>query len=471
MASSKTLNVKNLSALGAERLAELIMELAQGDAAMKRRLRLELAGQSGGADAAAEIRKRIATIAKSKSFIDWHKVKAVAKDLDAQRKAIISHVAPSQPAEAYELLWRFLGLASSIYARCDDSSGTVGVIFGQAVEDMGEIAPQARVSATRMADHVYDAVFANDYGQFDDLIAVMAKALGSDGLTLLKAKLEQSSQSQPSVDRKVIAISERGPAYDVRYRNRRVQIALAEIADVMGDVDGYASLYTEAEQANPAVAATIAERLLAAGRSKEALEALKRANPEMRDGSRWPEWERMWIEALEAAGMTEDAQRERWQAFDQSLQPEYLKAYLKRLPDFDDIEAEEKALVHASQFPDFHQGLSVLIEWPALDKAAEMVMARHEELNGDHYWFLNQAADALEKRHPLAATLLLRSMIDFALEMGRSKRYPHAARHLQSCAHLAGKITSFGGHSDHETYLADLKARHGRKAAFWNAPT
>jgi hypothetical protein len=115
--------------------------------------------------------------------------------------------------------------------------------------------------------------------------------------------------------------------------------------------------------------------------------------------------------------------------------------------------------------------LSVLIEWPALDKAAEMVMARHEELNGDHYWFSNQAADALEKCHPLAATLLLRSMIDFALEMGRSKRYPHAARHLQSCAHLAGKITSFGGHSDHETYLAYLKARHGRKAAFWNAPT
>jgi hypothetical protein len=312
MASSKTLNAKNLSALGAERLAELIMELAQGDAAMKRRLRLELAGQSGGADAAAEIRKRIATIAKSKSFIDWHKVKAVAKDLDAQRKAIISHVAPSQPAEAYELLWRFLGLASSIHARCDDSSGTVGVIFGQAIEDMGEIAPQARVSATRMADHIYDAVFANDYGQFDDLIPVMAKALGSDGLALLKAKLEQSSQSQPSTDRKVIAISTRGPVYDdyaARYRNRRVQIALAEIADAMGDVDGYAALYPEAEQANPAVAAAIAERLLEAGRSSEALEALKRANPEMRDGSRWPEWERVWIEALEAAGMTEDAQR------------------------------------------------------------------------------------------------------------------------------------------------------------------
>jgi len=48
MASDKTLNAKNLAALGAERLAELLLELAQGDAASKRHLRLELATRSGG---------------------------------------------------------------------------------------------------------------------------------------------------------------------------------------------------------------------------------------------------------------------------------------------------------------------------------------------------------------------------------------------------------------------------------------
>ncbi|WP_313805787.1 DUF6880 family protein [Sphingobium sp.] len=38
MASEKTVNVKNLAALGAERLAELLLDLAQGDAPMKRQL-------------------------------------------------------------------------------------------------------------------------------------------------------------------------------------------------------------------------------------------------------------------------------------------------------------------------------------------------------------------------------------------------------------------------------------------------
>jgi len=114
MASDKTLNSKNLAGLGAERLAELLLELTAGDAAAKRRLRLELASRSGGADVALEVRKRLATIGKSRSFVDWQKVRVLAADLDMQREAILKHIAPTRPAEAFELLWRLLELAPSI---------------------------------------------------------------------------------------------------------------------------------------------------------------------------------------------------------------------------------------------------------------------------------------------------------------------------------------------------------------------
>ena len=104
MASDKTLNAKNLAALGAERLAELLLELATGDAAAKRRLRLELASRSGGGDVAPEIRKRLTSIAKARSFVDWRKIRQRAADLDMQRTAIMSHVAPTKPAEALSSL-------------------------------------------------------------------------------------------------------------------------------------------------------------------------------------------------------------------------------------------------------------------------------------------------------------------------------------------------------------------------------
>ncbi|WP_429599600.1 DUF6880 family protein [Sphingomonas zeicaulis] len=477
MSSPKTLNATNLSALGAARLAELLLELAQGDAAMKRRLRLELASEAGGTDVAAEIRKRLVSIARSRSFLDWNKVRPLAQDLDTQRSAIMTHVAPTYPSEAFELLWRLLDMAPAIYERCDDSSGALGSVFSQALEDIGEVAAQARPDPVRLADRIYEALCANEYGQFDGLIPLMAKALGTNGLTMLKAKFGKLSAGKPasadSDSRKVVAIGTRGAIFEddyaARHQARLVQNALADIADAMGDVDGYAALHSEAEQANPAIAARIAERLLTSGRPQDALEALTRAEVGMGAGGHWPDWQRVRIDALDASGRIGDAQQERWQAFKRNLNKEYLKAFIKRLPDFDDIEAESQALAYAYRFPDFHQALSFLVEWPAIDDAARMILARHAELNGDHYWLLGPAAEAMEQHHPLAATLLLRAMIDFSLDKARYKRYPHAARHLQTCSHLDSKINDYAEHADHQTYMVGLKARHGRKSGFWNA--
>ncbi len=98
-----------------------------------------------------------------------------------------------------------------------------------------------------------------------------------------------------------------------------------------------------------------------------------------------------------------------------------------------------------------------------------LIAERHGELDGNHYWLLTPAADLLDQRYPLAATLMLRAMVDFALDKARSKRYGHAARHLQSCEYLSKRIDDWAGHPDHAAYLANLKLRHGRKAAFWDA--
>jgi hypothetical protein len=107
------------------------------------------------------------------------------------------------------------------------------------------------------------------------------------------------------------------------------------------------------------------------------------------------------------------------------------------------------------------------VSWPALDKAAALVTQRSSELNGDHYEILSPAADALTAKYPLAATLLLRAMIDFTLKKGRASRYRHAARHLAECASLASAIGDFGAVEPHEDYSNRLKQEHGRKTAFW----
>ncbi len=477
MASETTLNTKNLSALGAERLAELCIELATGNAAAKRRLRLELAGRSGSGDVVAEIRRRLTLIAKSRSFVDWRKIKPLAQDLDLQRTAIVSHLAPVNPSEAFDLLWRLLEIAPSIYERCDDSNGTISGVFALALNDLAVVAGHARVEASKLADRVFDAVRVNDYAQFDGLIASMAEALGKDGLGILKTKFELLESKPPAKadkdDRRVIGISTRGPIFEDDYERTRqgrlIQAALLQIADALGDVDGYAARFSAAERTNPAIAAEIAERLLNANRADEALAVLTAAKINLENGGHWPDWHRVSIDTLDALRRSDEAQAERWANFERGLNADYLRAFIKRLPDFDDEEAEHRALAHVAQFPSFHQALAFLIEWPAHGIAAELVLARHSELDGDHYGLLTPAADALEQRYPLAATLMLRAMIDFSLERARHSRYGHAARHLQTCEYMARLINDFGGHGDHDAYVAELRLRHGRKSGFWNA--
>ena len=143
MASNKTLSAKNLEALGAERLAALLIEISTGSATTKRRLRLALAGAPSPGEAAKEIRKRLTTIARSRAFIDWQTRKALVDDLEAQRRAIIDQVAKADPVEALDLTWRFLALANPLFERCDDSSGTVIGIFHEACSDLRPLAEAA----------------------------------------------------------------------------------------------------------------------------------------------------------------------------------------------------------------------------------------------------------------------------------------------------------------------------------------
>jgi hypothetical protein len=134
MAPKSTLNAKNLESLGAPRLAQLLLTLAQGDAAAKRVLRLALAEQRGPTEIAREVRKRLATIARSTSFLDGRQRNALLKELEQQRQAITGPIAEQDPALAVDLLWSFLE-------------------FHQATAELGVVAARAKADPQALADH------------------------------------------------------------------------------------------------------------------------------------------------------------------------------------------------------------------------------------------------------------------------------------------------------------------------------
>ena len=249
-------------------------------------------------------------------------------------------------------------------------------------------------------------------------------------------------------------------------KDRLVKMCLQEIAEAQGDTDAYIAQYSERDLARPDIAAEVAQLQLSQGQAEEALKTLTGADLTGHAFGQ-NDWDAAYIACLIALDRIDEAQSHRWERFSETLNPDLLRDYLKVLPDFDDIEAEDKAKAKALDFENLHLALMFFLDWSDLSCAARLIESRAEELDGDLYHILTPAAEALRERYPLAAVLLWRSMIDYALTEGRSTRYGHAADHLMDCAALDDEISDYGSFASHLSYLEDLRTRHDRKTSFW----
>lgn len=448
MAAKTTLNRRNLERLGAERLAALVLELSDGDAAAKRRVRLELAGHHDPDEVGRAIRKRWQTVARDAGLLDTESQRALGRDLAAHRRAVHDFVAPHRPAEAFDLLLRLVELRPPVFARCHWSDHRLLEVFEEAGSDLAELVATARPAPAPLAERLARLVATDGWHGGLDVVDAVAPALDADGRGRLRDRLEAARAEAPA-----------------RGSGHALVAALARLADLDGDVDAYVALFDAEARRAPPVAAEIARRLLAAGRVDDAAAALADVPA---GGPRWPERDRVEADVMEARGDAPGAQARRWAGFAETLDPDHLRAYLRRLPDFDDVEAEKRAFAVARAFPSLRAALVFLLKWPARREAAALVTARAEELDGDRWELLSPAADALGEKHPLAATLLRRAMIEATLTRERTTRYGHAARHWRECAALAERIDDFGRFETDEAFRRRIEAAHRRKVGFWS---
>lgn len=440
MAAKRTLNAGNLEALGAAALAQLLIEVSTGNAVIQRRLRLALAAAEGADGAAREVRKRLAAIARSSTFIDSAKRKALLADLEAQQQAISGPVASADPALAVELQVRLLELCDGVMDRCSDSTGAVISVFQRGVEAFASLAEAAGSSPTTVVEHAVELLQENGYGQFEGLIPALAPLLGEAGLH----QLEEALLERGGVDR----------------------FTMEQLVRGRGDLDAYLALFEPAQLTWPDTAAEVAGHLFRGGRAEQALAVLDQA-ANARRIMEAEHWHATRIAVLEALGRREEAQQQRWQVFTHTLSIPLLRAYLQGLDDFADVEAEERAFAVAEQHPDPLAALQFLVVWPSLPRAARLVISHAHRWDGDAYELYEPAAERLSADHPVAASLLLRSMAVFALSMGRSRRYRYAAEHLRQCERLEARIDDWQGFESHASFVGRLREAFGQTWSFW----
>jgi hypothetical protein len=162
MGAKTTLNANNLTALGVQRLAELLIEISTGSAAHKRRLRMELAGSTVAPRSSEKSEKRLSSIARAKTFIDWREVEHEDGSGISAEDHLRYH--PSHDtAGAFKLIWQFLAIPDPLFGRSDDGSGSFFQTFHQAGTDAGSIAKAAKIDADVLAEKIFKAFPYNTY--------------------------------------------------------------------------------------------------------------------------------------------------------------------------------------------------------------------------------------------------------------------------------------------------------------------
>lgn len=449
-AASKRLTAANLEAMGPERLAALLLELSDSQPNLKRRLRMELAAEVGAADLAAEIDKRLLSLDASKARVSWRKRGEMIVDLHGLRRVIALRLGALDAPAAMARLLAFLDLSDGLSLRVKDPKGELDAVFTAAAEDLAGLA-EATPAPLALAGPLADRLLRGRT-VWAGWLAIALPALGAEFGKALQASLQVVMEARPA--------------------HRPAPQILRAVADAAGDADAFIDTVPANLRVDPSTGAAIAGRLLAAGRVDEALKALAVSDPRNKGGRfglgrgdadvpGMSAWQEVYIDALDADGQVDAAQAERWAAFEQTLSPDPLRAYLKRLSDFDDVVAADRALEFAAAHRKFGVALDFLMEWPALPEASAMILTRRSEIEGEPEPLVAHA-NRLEGRYPLAALLLLRAALVAAL---RDKGLQDQAEAwLQDAESLASRIADLKGAESHDAFLAQLSAR---RASTW----
>jgi hypothetical protein len=386
-ASLKRVTAENLAQLGTARLAEILLEVADTRVELKRRLRMELAAEQGAEHLLPEIDRRLTLLANSRGAVSWRQRPAFIRDLDGVRGLIAGRLAALDLAAAQDRILTFLQLAPHAHLRLRDKDGGLEAVFARAAVDA--VTMWAQLSPSDGGGRLAEAILSQPvaWGRWGDT------ALGEANVSLAQAALAGLDGRTGHAFRPV----------------------LRSLADVAQDPDAFSVTFTPQEVRTPVAAAQIAARLLRAGRLDETREILEGAvEPGLvrraRGGHPTPdfEWESVWIDYLDAAGRTADAQAARWAAFERTLSTQRVRDYTRRLPDFEDVEAEDRIFGIAAKFPDADVALQFLMRWPALPAASSLIEARSEDLRLDPE-MAEAFARKLRKRFPASSKRLLRS--------------------------------------------------------------
>lgn len=438
---------QRLVQLGPDTLADALLGLASRDQAAYDVVGRMLAAPE---ENVKRFKAKLSGLKRLRRFIGWGESAAFARKLEALLADLEAGI--DDPCMGAQLVAAFYETDKKTLGSCDDSSGHVGDVYRYAAPRLFVGYASRCQDKDRLLDLVLKLNRDDDYGVRDALVDCAAEYLGEPGIRVMISRFEDLADKESDEHTK-------------RHWLGLVESLARQIKD--------APLFERAriaswDKLSTAACVDIARVYLESGDPRIALSWLERipADETFKDYER----DELLSEVYDRLGETEKQKDVAWRIFRRHRSADSLRTLLGVIGDEEReavIAGETVAILEKSALS--VSDAAFLVEVGRIDEAADYLLGRVGQLDGDFYEGLVPLAKNLEaKGRALAATVIYRALLDSILRRGQTKTYSHGARYLKKLDKLTESISDWGGLDDHSAYAQHLRQKHGRKSSFWS---
>ena len=435
-------------------LVAVLLELARSHEAVEARLaRLQLTDQPD--KLAAGFRKTLATWKRSRKFHGYGEASEYGRMLEAWLDQVERELLPNDPAAAHALFQDFIKADVSWFERADDSGGAIGEAVRAACRCWLRAAARCESSGTDWPDRLLALYLGDQYGARDELLRAANLLIDEAGQRRLVERLD--AQLSATVD----ACAEPGnPPIEVF----RISGALSLLAESLRDPDVTVRATRHySPDPNPVQRQSFARAYIDADRPADALVWLQGGWGHLEESRLG-----LLAEALERLGRFDESVPIRKAVFERTLSAFHLERWLEHVTESGRADAMACARELAVGHRDLAAAATVMLALGDPAAAEARLLADPERIDGNQYSGLIELAKALRNHgHPRGETVIYRALLKGILDRAYARAYGHAARYWSRLNEIASTGTDLHPLPSHDAFEATVRARHGRKAAFW----
>jgi uncharacterized Zn finger protein len=444
-----------LKSKSVDSLVEMIMELAERDAALFRKLDLAAAAVDFDVKRIeATLRKAIDGATRTRGFIDYGEAGGWAAAVDEALDALADLASGKHAGLVLELADHAIHRIEQAIENIDDSDGHCTTLLERARTIHLAAARTALPEPAQFARDFFAREMADQYGTFDGAVALYAEVLGEKGLAEYRRLASTAWEKLP------LRSETDGDEADSNYD------CLAGILDFFaerdGDVEARIALRAK-DLSSPWQYLQLAQFCLAQGRGDEALRRAEEGLWMFEDDR--PDERLVFFAAdlLVKSGRKRDAELHLWCAFEKAPS---LDLY-KRLRNIRGMAARDRALrlleagLERERPNAWHHPADLLIRVLIEEKLFDAAWGSVRK-HGASAGLKESLARASEATHHRQALEIYAERVNQLASAGGNRAYAEAAS-------LIVRMAGLRGASEQAAYVAELKTRFGRKRNFMRA--